>query len=89
MGGGQDFFHNFKQLTHTGEASFALFSPHFYRVYYLAPKESKIMDGLKSFAPPPNDASEIFRPPFATRLKFFAPPFDQNIRSVHNSHLLH
>ena len=32
----------------------------------LGPKESNIMDGLKSFAPP-NDASEIFRPPPLTK----------------------
>ena len=51
-----------------------LISPHFYRVYYLAPKESNIMDGLKSFAPP-NDASENFRPPpLRDAFKNFRPP---------------
>ena len=30
----------------------ALFSPHFFRTYYLAPKESEMIDRLKFFAPP-------------------------------------
>ena len=38
----------------------------FFRTYYLAPKESEIIDRLKFFAPPP----------LRTRLKFFTPPRD-------------
>ena len=46
----------------------------FYTTYYLAPKESKNIDGPISFAPlmmrpisfaTPNDASKILRPPFS------------------------
>ena len=46
----------------------------FFTCPLILPKDSENILGLKFFAPP-KDASEIFRPPFATRPKFFAPPF--------------
>ena len=50
------------------------FRKRFFTCPFFLPKDSENIDGLKFFAPPPKDASEIFRPPFAMHPKFFAPP---------------
>ena len=45
----------------------------FFTCPFIFPKESKIIDVQKIFAPL-NDAAKNFRPPFATPRKIFAPP---------------
>ena len=51
-----------------------LFSSNFFRTYYLAPKQSEMIDRLK-FSPSLEDSSKIFQhSPLAIRLKFFASP---------------
>ena len=45
----------------------------FYTCPFIFPKDSKKFE-IQNFSPPLDDASKIFRPPFATRPNSFAPP---------------
>ena len=51
----------------------------FFYVSLFFPKDSENINGLKFFRPRPKDASEIFRPPFATRPKI-SPPFKFDLK---------